>query len=276
MQFYKWGDATPENALCEWQLLKKQIDKNDGCLPVIWLDDMLREQLGVLYDRLPKHFSVAAFLFLIQRAHEESSPYRNWKYRELEEEHRPDYRLGFALGETMALHGVRRQRHEDPVLNLVLTFIAIGRFVRPWRDYGLNWRFLEWLQYLTQPTQSVDMGSIAGDRTPPIFDISYRYRFFIEIDSTEPWRIVRLAIELCDASGHNLLQRGAPAPDADEDELIDEQEAQKLRQRIAEEVVQTDTLAEVEKVYAAELDCFWGATHNEQPPLHPAVQANWR
>ena len=42
-------------------------------MPVIWLDDLLREQLGDTYPNLPGHFSLGAFLFLIQRANEERS-----------------------------------------------------------------------------------------------------------------------------------------------------------------------------------------------------------
>ncbi|SDW03943.1 hypothetical protein SAMN05421783_101183 [Thiocapsa roseopersicina] len=63
MQFYKWGDAVPEHALNEWHMLSDQIKNADGVLPVVWLDDLLRQQLGELYARLPTHFSVAAFLF---------------------------------------------------------------------------------------------------------------------------------------------------------------------------------------------------------------------
>jgi hypothetical protein len=75
MQFYKWGDAIPEHALDEWRMLSDQIDNAGGLLPVVWLDDLLRQELGELYARLPAHFSVAAFLFLIQRAEEEQSPF---------------------------------------------------------------------------------------------------------------------------------------------------------------------------------------------------------
>ena len=71
----------------------------------------------------------------------------------------------------------------------MLGFIGAGHFVRPWRDYGLTWSVLQWLQYLTQVTLKHEMGSIAGDLKVPVWDISYRYRFFIWIDSKTPFRI---------------------------------------------------------------------------------------
>lgn len=124
-------------------MLSEQIDKADGLLPVVWLDDLLRQEPGELYDRLPRHFSVAAFLFLIQRAKEEQSPLRYWDYRQLPKDQRPDFRLGFAIGEAMALTGFQPRQHTDPPLNLVLGFIAAGHLVRPWREYGLTWSVLQ-------------------------------------------------------------------------------------------------------------------------------------
>jgi len=90
MQFYKWGDAIPEHALDEWRMLSGQIDKAAGLLPVVWLDDLLRQALGEQYARLPAHFSVAAFLFLIQRAEEAQRSFNNWEFRDLPKEERPD------------------------------------------------------------------------------------------------------------------------------------------------------------------------------------------
>ena len=69
----------------------------------------------------------------------------------------------------------------------------------------LKHSFLIWLQYLTQPTMDVGMGSIAGDYRAP-FDISYIYRFFIfvpEIDYGQ--RIVDIRLQVCDRGGTDLL-----------------------------------------------------------------------
>jgi hypothetical protein len=122
-------------------MLSDQIDNAGGLLPVVWLDDLLRQELGELYARLPAHFSVAAFLFLIQRAEEEQSPFRNWEFRDLPKDERPDYRLGFAIGKAMVLAGFQPWNHPDRLLDRVLGFIGAGHFVRPWRDYGLTLRY---------------------------------------------------------------------------------------------------------------------------------------
>ena len=94
-------------------MLSEQIDNAGGLLPVVWLDDLLRQELGELYARLPTHFSVGAFLFLIHRAEEEQRPFRNWEFRDLPKDERPDYRLGFAIGEAMALDGFQPRKHPD-------------------------------------------------------------------------------------------------------------------------------------------------------------------
>ncbi len=90
--------------------------------------------------------------------------------------------------------------------------------------------------------------------------------------STRGWYEYHVAVELCDAAGQNLLQRDAPGPDADEDELDDEQ-ARQLQKRIAEEGIQIDTLAETQIAYVPEPGRFWDPACNEQPPLHPSVHA---
>ena len=268
MQFYKWGDATPGHALDEYRLIKHQIDQAEGLLPVIWLDDLLRDQLGQLYDRLPGHFSIAAFLFLIQRAQEERSPFRNWDYHDLPKDERPDYRLGFAIGKAMVEHGFQPQSHPDPLLDDVLGFIAGGHFVRPWREYGLTWSVLQWLQYLTQVTQETHMGSIAGDLRVPTFDISYLYRFFIWIDPAQPFRITRLAIELCERFGKDLLLELEDRPDKDADQArYDRQQADALLTEIRKEGIDMFSLDQAKAEFEPETDTFWGPHHHERPPL---------
>ena len=272
MQFYKWGDAVPEHALEEWRMLSDQIENADGLLPVVWLDDLLRQQLGELYTRLPTHFSVAAFLFLIQRAEEEHSPFRNWDFRDLPKEERPDYRLGFATGKAMALAGFQPQAHPEPLLDRVLTFIGAGHFVRPWRDYGLTWSVLKWLQYLTQVTLREEMGSIAGDLRAPVWDIAYRYRFFIWIDSTTPFKITRLAVELCNRHGGDLLDELEVHPDKAAIMVeYDREQADRLLDLMAENHVDRFSLREAAETFQSDEDAFWGPDCHERPSLPPAT-----
>lgn len=269
MQFYKWGDAVPENALAEYEQLQDKIEEADGCLPVIWLDDLLREQLGPLYENLPDHFSIAAFLFLIQRAYEETSPWHSYSDRDLDlpREERADYRLGFEVGKAMVLNGFEPQRHSDPILDRVLFFIAVGHFVRPWKRYGSTWSVLQWLQYLTQVTLETDMGSIAGNRGLAPWDISYIYRFFIRIDPEQPFRIERLAIELCDRYGEDLF---TSLESEDEDEESREYalaESAELRQTIERSDIDLYSLHQSGIDFRPNEDRFWDTQAYEQPPL---------
>jgi hypothetical protein len=204
MQFYKWGDGTPENALEEWQFFRDQLNRADGRLPIVWVEDLLREQLGLLYGSLPENFSTGAFLFLLQRAAEERSPFHHWGYRDLPKEQRPNYRLGFAIGKAMALAGFQPRSHPNPYLDTLLAFVGAGHFVRRWRDYGAKLSVLDWLQYLTQVTFEQDMGSIAGSFVSSS-DVSFRYRLFIWNEPGRLFGIDRLSVELCDRAGNALL-----------------------------------------------------------------------
>lgn len=274
MQFYKWGDATPEQAFDEWRLLQDQIDEADGLLPVVWLDNLLREQLGVLYDRLPPFFTQAAFLFLIQRAEEECRPYRNWEYRDLPKEERPDYRLGFAVGKAMVLNRFQPQSHPNARLNRVLAFIAAGHFVRPWREYGLTWSVLQWLQYLTQVTQRTEMGSLAGEWRRAPWDINYLYRFFIWIDSAQTFKITRLSLELCDRSGNDLFASlaGRAGKNAEQVEY-DRQEAARWLECLKTDGVDMFSLEQVKTAFETVPDRFWGTQGYERPPVPRAERA---
>jgi hypothetical protein len=237
---------------------------------VVWLDDLLRQQLGELYARLPTHFSVAAFLFLIQRAEEERSPFRNWDFRKLPKDERPDYRLGFAIGKAMALAGFQPQEHPDALLDHVLGFIGAGHFVRPWRDYGLTWSVLQWLQYLTQVTLQQEMGSIAGDMQAP-GDIGYRYRFFIWIDSTIPFKITRLSVERCDWRGGDLFVELEDHPDkAALQAEYEREQANRLMDLMAAGRVDRFSLKKADETFQSDDDSFWGADGHERPPLPPS------
>lgn len=269
MKFYKWGDAVPENALVEYEQLQDKLEDADGCLPVIWLDDLLREQLGNLYEHLPDHFSIAAFLFLIQRAYEETSLWRPYSDRDLDlpEEERADYRLGFEVGKAMVLNAFEPQRHSDPILDRVLFFIAVGYFVRPWKRYALTWSVLQWLQYLTQVTLETDMGSIAGDRGPAPWDISYIYRFFIWIDPKQPFRIKRLAIELCDRYGKDLFTSLESEDDDEESCEYALAESAELRKTIERFDIDLYSLRQSGTNFKPNEDRFWDTQAYEQPPL---------
>jgi len=256
MQFYKWGDAVPNYALEEWSFLQRKLQENADRLPVEWLDDLLREQLNDLYECLPPHFSLAAFLFMLQRAEEEKCPLRRKRYDEFPFEQRPDYCLGLALGEAMALNGYELPRYEDSLLNSVAHFIAIGRFVRPWKYYGLTWPVLKWLHYLTQADAILEMGSYTGDLEVPRWDISYIYRFFIWIKPSDAFRVDRFAIELCDDRGMNLF-----------DVEKDQGEIEGLKKMIKCLDVEMYYLAQAEREFAPTKDRFWGPQCFQKPRI---------
>jgi len=248
MQFYKWGDAVPINALAEWNFLKKKLQENAGRLPIEHLNKMLREQLNELFESLPSHFSLAAFLFILQRAKEEQSPLRRIYFNELPIEQHPDFQLRLTIAEAMAKNGFEPSHYEDSLLNDVVRFIAVGRFIRPWKYYGLTWSVLNWLQYLTQVTSKVEMGSIAGDLYMPRGDIQFIYRFFIWINTTDTLKVDRFAIELCDNRGRNLLYI--------EDDQEEKEELKEMVQRLDAD---TYSLAQAEKDFVMIDDHFWGS-----------------
>jgi hypothetical protein len=105
-QFYKWGDGGPENALAELVFLNDRIQSHQGQLPVVWLDD-LGDCRRIMYQ-IAKDFSLAAFLFLLQRANEEGRRWLTARSSKIPMEQRPDYRLGFATALAMALNGFER------------------------------------------------------------------------------------------------------------------------------------------------------------------------
>ncbi|WP_120797790.1 hypothetical protein [Thiocapsa rosea] len=195
---YKPCDAFPEHAVHECALLREQIARNHGRLPVEWLDDLLREQLGTLYGLLPRGFSVAAFLFLILRAQEDAPEGERFRAPA------PEEPLRRAVAEAMDAHGFQPCRHVDPILDQVLFYVATGRFVRPWSHFARTWSVLKWLQYLTQQTLRNEMGLTVGRLKAPR-PVSLVARFFIHCDPVDPFSITRLSIKLCDPDPRSLL-----------------------------------------------------------------------
>ena len=119
---------------------------------------------------------------------------------------------------------------------------------------------LGWLQYLTQPTRSADMGSLAGDWDPH-WDIAYRYRLFFWIHSDDPFRITRIAIELCDRAGSNLLT----AADPEDDDEWRREELNRLRETIRESDIAMAALETVQREYAMPADRFWQFRERPDP-----------
>jgi len=255
MRFYKWGDATPENALGEYLLFRERLHEHEDRLPVEWLDSLLREQLADLYEALPPQFATAAFLFLLQRASEEIKRDRWRRFDPVET--RPDFHLHFALHEALTAEPFEIPPNPDPLLERVRLFVATARYLRPWRDYGLSLSLLDWLQYITQPTKSVDMGSLAGDWQPDR-DIAYWYRLFFFLHPQDPFCITQIAIELCGRDGEDLL---APK-DGNKDDWQRKQ-ADAIRERIRESDIGIASLAILQHEYSVPLDRFW--RFREQP-----------
>ena len=273
MQFFKWGDATPENALCELRFFRKKIESKNGRLPVYDLDRMLKEQLGQLYEKLPENFSVAAYLFMLQRAWETLDVFEQWRWDRLKvpKEERPDYRLGYEIGKAIGFHYPSWEDEKDPHIREVRDFIVTGRHVRPWKNYGLVFSVLDWLQYLTQVTFEKDMGSIAGYTAMP-FDADYIHRFFIWVSAEKAFEIGKLAIELCDRSGRDLLsfisERVESETDMEEYEI---ERLKKLDRNIKSSGIETFSLSRARKEFAFDPDRFWSIKSYEYPELAESV-----
>lgn len=268
MQFYKWGDATPGNAFCEWLFFKNKLEEAEGCLPVDLLNNMLNHQLKDLYDGLPENFAVAAFLFMLQRA-SEFLRYEDgrWSSLDIPLKERPDYRLGYEIGRQMTRFPVL-PKNNDKHIQTVLEFIETGNKIRPWKKYGLTFSVLEWLQYLTQVTLQKDMGSIVGFYDSP-WDHNYLYRFFIWISPKDRFKIDHIAIEPCNANEESLL---SPGLGSDEDEKESFQEVyEELSEKIDKYDIKIYSLNDAKKEYELAKDKFWKIKHYEYPELTEAM-----
>lgn len=259
MQFYKWGDAIPGNALSELSALKRILQSLDGRLPVFLLDEMLREQLGAAYSQLPQSFPVGCYLFFLQRAQEEETMFKKLRYAGMRREDRPDYQYGFQIGYAQARHNVSLQEYPDEYVESANGSILAGRFVRPWSDYSLKYSFLIWLQYLTQPTLDADMGSIAGDYRAP-FDISYIYRFFVFVPEMDyGQRIGDIRLQVCDRRGANLpVENWGDIQEEEDDESSYEADAvNELREGFSYGGEKPYSLQEAVKAYEMIEAKFW-------------------
>ena len=125
-------------------------------------------------------------------------------------EERPDYQYGYQIGRAIGRYGFPQNDEDDKFIGWANCFVAAGKYVRPWADYALRLNVLQWIQYLTQDTLELDMGSIAGSFSAD-FDISFIYRYFVfvsERGSHQPIEDIRL--QLCDRAGTDLLS-GEPS-----------------------------------------------------------------
>lgn len=227
IQFYKWGDATPENALAELGTLREVTDRLQR-VPVQLTRELLRDNLGSAFEQLPASFSLGCYYFFLQRAAEEErlAMFRLGRFADLPKEQRPDYQLGFAVGESQVLAGYRPPpKSGDPVVDRAHFSIAVATLVRRWRECSTSMNFLRWLQYVTQITKEIDMGCLAGDYEPP-WDIAHLYRFFFRVPelAVTDQRVEEIELELCDRGGKPLPGQDAGAAERDELRALFERE----------------------------------------------------
>lgn len=218
IQFYKWGDATPANAISELIDLRAATRTLKGRVPVQHVVHLLRDNLGAAYEHLPESFPLGCYYFLLQRAAEELSPFRR-RYYDLPKEERPDYALGRAVGLASVQKGFEVPRVGDPTIDMAHFSIEVGVLVRRWQEHSKEMNFLQWVQYITQDTKVIDMGSLAGDYEPPSrIDHTYRYRVFLRVPEVgaEDQRIDGIHLELLNSSGEPLLADPAHSDEHEE------------------------------------------------------------
>ncbi len=259
MQFYKWGDATPENALAELLFFKEIREKIGGVFPVHLLDDMLQEQLGPAHEELPSGFSTACYLFLLQRAAEELRWWKANRHRDIPKEERPDYKYAFEIGRAMKLRGFPIDDHNDKFIGLANAFVASGKYVRPWAHYCLRFNVLQWIQILTQDTMELDMSSIAQSFKAP-GDISFIHRYFIFVSHKRaPRSIEDIRLQVCDDTEIDVFSDEALKKwtAGYGDKWFRDMRADLIQQfEKAEE--QPYSLKEAVKTYQIERSSFWG------------------
>ena len=237
---------------------------------------MLREQLQELYGTLPENFSVAVFLFMLQRASETLSHFEKWRWERLDVplKQRPDYRLGYAIGKVIAIKNISKNEDMDAYIQAVMQFIIIGHYIRPWKNYGLTFSVVEWLQYLTQVTLERDMGSIAGSYEFS-YDLDYIHRFFIWVSPENPFKIDQIAIELCDIHGNNLFSSDIWGDESEIEDEYAQEKNKKLLCEIEKSEIKTFSLNEARKEFTLTPDKFWKISSYEYPELTDSV-ANFK
>lgn len=209
LQFYKWGDAVPENAIDELQIFEGILKDLGKKLPIYLLDNMLKENLDDSYIHLPKYFSIACYFFFLQRAQEELSPIK-YMFRRLNKDSDDNDPLSELVRLVKYVSDRKKYKIEmgtNNVANLAHIFIASGAVLKRWPPFSLRWTFLRWIHYLTEVKDVIDMGSIACDYRIT-GDESYIYRFFFYIpdqflEQEQP--IEKISLEICDRSGNELL-----------------------------------------------------------------------
>ncbi|MCO5170383.1 MAG: hypothetical protein M9894_28945 [Planctomycetes bacterium] len=274
-QFYKWGDATPENAIGEVETLRALTRKLNGKVPVQHVHELLRDNLGPAFDHLPAEFPLGGYYFLLQRAAEEHRlyPFRSWRGADLPREERPDYKLGFEVGEAAVARGFRIPRTGDPVIDSAHFSIAVGMLVRRWEACSTELNFLTWLQFITQITREVDMGCIAGHYERP-WDVSFLYRFMFRVPSLTDvdQRVKRIDVELCTGGGAPLLptsRRAKRRADADADVELDAPERAELRRLLASSRIARAALDELRTTHRLLTSPFWERRLPRGPYLGP-------
>ncbi len=246
MQFYKWGDATPGNALYELNRFEALFDVLQGCVPVDLVDQLLEFSVGAARAHLPRAFSLGYYLFLLLRADDDtSSPWRAWEWADLPKEERPDYQLGYQVGLESVRQGVKLAANLHPVLDRAHFSLAVGRLVHTWRKHQHEMNFLKWLHWITMISDKrVDFGHIAGDYRQA-WDIAYLYRFFVHVPRLDgAQQIEAITLQLCEANGDELdAARGRADEDAlDEWEIEQAREHAKILSRLGDRREALDVL----------------------------------
>ena len=307
LQFYKWGNATPENAHEEWKFFEKQLIETDECLPIPFLDDMLRQQLSSLYPNLPGNFSTALFLFMPQRARETSGYFSQWKWEKMDMplKQRPDYRLGYAIGRAIT----KKKLSENSLLQKFITEFdeanqsekisrkelktlyeklnnatrsepeTQNKYIETVIEYAITGEYIRpWknyglklsvLEWLQYLTQ-VTLKTDMGSicgRFSRPWDCDFVYRFFIWHDPTAPFKIKKIAVEFCDRDGENLFPSNYPREKQEISEAYVEEDYESLLLKMRGSNIELFSLNQALRKYELTPDIFWEVENYEHPPL---------
>lgn len=157
-------------------------------------------------------------------------------------------------------------KEENKYIQRIKEYIIIGEYIRPWKNYGLRFSVLNWLQYLTQVTLEKDMGSICGVTEDP-GDCSFIYRFFIWIAPNNLFKINKIAIELCDDNGKNLFVPEVKNKKSKSDEDYHRADNETLLSEIQKSDIELFSLKQALKEFKLTPNSFWDIRGYEYPPL---------